>query len=276
VGFGTFRPDLGGDPDGRGRALFRAAGRAWSDNQPDYHWMWPHEVKTTSDYWYPVRDTRGYRNATKDFAVNTDLRDGLAFGAVYSTAAVRNHRIVLRNARSGSVLFEATADIAPDRPFTREVKAGGDTGIYDLHLAVYGPTANSESNSSSNRPREWICPGAEGPGDPAKMSQDELFRAGEWLDKFVRTEDALPYYREALKKDPKDLRVNTEMGFLALSRASGSRPSATWTLRSNGTTTIRGSTSAGSGLLGAPEVQGSLRQFSTAPHTPTTTSPPPI
>jgi tetratricopeptide (TPR) repeat protein len=200
-----------------GGPYFEPQAGAWSDNQPDYHWMWPHEVKTTSDYWYPVRDTRGCRNATKDFAVNTDLRDGLAFGAVYSTAAVRNHRIVLRNAKSGGVLFEATADIAPDRPFTREVKAGGDTGIYDLHLAVYGPDGKIRIELQQQPPKKVdLPPGQKDPGDPSKMNQDELFRAGEWLDKFVRTEDALPYYREALKKDPKDLRVNTEMGFLAL------------------------------------------------------------
>ena len=42
-----------------GGAYFEPQAGAWSDNQPDYHWMSPNEVKTTHDYWYPVRDSRG-------------------------------------------------------------------------------------------------------------------------------------------------------------------------------------------------------------------------
>src|SRR5512143_780923 len=55
---------------------------AFSDNQPDYHWMAPHQVRTVSDYWYPVRDSRGYHNANADFAVNTDVQAGKAFASV--------------------------------------------------------------------------------------------------------------------------------------------------------------------------------------------------
>ena len=50
-----------------GGAYFEPQAGAWSDNQPDYHWMAPHQVRTASDYWYPVRDTRGYHNANDRF-----------------------------------------------------------------------------------------------------------------------------------------------------------------------------------------------------------------
>ena len=30
------------------------------------------------DYWFPVRDTRGFHNANPDFAVNTEVREGQA------------------------------------------------------------------------------------------------------------------------------------------------------------------------------------------------------
>ncbi len=36
---------------------------AWSDNQPDYSWIKPHEVKTFKQYWYPVREIGGFKNA---------------------------------------------------------------------------------------------------------------------------------------------------------------------------------------------------------------------
>ena len=67
-----------------------------------------------------------------------------------------------------------------------------------------------------NPPRKVELPaGMKEPGDPKKLNQDELYHAGEWLDKFVRTREALPYYEEALRRDPQDTRVNVEMGRLA-------------------------------------------------------------
>ena len=48
------------------------------------------------------------------------------------------------------------------------------------------------------------------------MNADELHRAGEWLDRYRRTPEALAYYEEALRRDPKDTRINVEMAFLAL------------------------------------------------------------
>ncbi len=200
-----------------GGPYFEPQAGAWSDNQPDNHWMWPNEVKTAHDYWYPVRDTRGYHNATEDFAVNTDLQDGVAFGAVYSTGLARDHKVVLKNARSNQTLFEAIATISPDRPFSREVKVGADVTVYDLHLAVYDSSGSLRIELQQRPPRKTeLPPGQKDPGDPEKMNQDQLYHAGEWLNKFVRVQEGLPYFQEALEKDLKDSRVNTEMGFLAL------------------------------------------------------------
>jgi len=200
-----------------GGPYFEPQAGAWSDNQPDSHWMAPNEVRTTHDYWYPVRDTRGYHNANKDFAINTDLKDGMAFGAVYSTGVLRDCKIVLKNARTGQSLFEAATAVSPDKPFAREAKVASDVTVFDLHLAVYDPAGHLLIELQQQPPKKvQLPPGQNDPGDPKKMNQDQLYYAGEWLDKYVRRPEGLVYYEEALKKDPKDCRVNTEMGFLAL------------------------------------------------------------
>lgn len=200
-----------------GGPYFEPQAGAWSDNQPDLHWIAPHEVKTTHDFWYPVRDTRGYHKATQDFAVNTDLREGMAFGAVYATAPVDNYKVVLRNAKTNAVLSEKLTAISPDRPYTVELKVPAEVTVYDLHLAVYDAKGNLAIELKQNPPTKVELPaGMQDPGDPKKMNQDELYHAGEWLDKFNRTHEALVYYQEALKRDPKDSRVNMEMGFLAV------------------------------------------------------------
>lgn len=200
-----------------GGAYFEPQAGAWSDNQPDYHWMAPHEVKTAHDYWYPVRDIRGFHNASRDFAVNTDLRDGKAFAGVNATGVFKDCKIVLKNARNGAVLSEAVATIWPDKPYTIEVPAGPGLTVYDLHLSVFDSDGNLAIELQQKPPKKVELPeGLNDPGDPAKMSQDELYHAGEWLDRFRRTDEALTYYREALKRDPGDSRVNLEMGFLSL------------------------------------------------------------
>lgn len=197
-------------------AYYEPQAGVFSDNQPDLHWMTPHEVKTAFDYWYPVRDTRGYHNADKDFAINTDLRDGKAFAAVYSTAAVAGHKVVLKDARAGKVLSGAVTAISPDKPYSVELPAAGAT-VYDLHLAVYDSRGKLRMQLQQQPPQKVELPaGQKDPGDPAKMNLDELYHAGEWLTKYKRGEDAMLYFREALKRDAGDSRVNLEMGYAAL------------------------------------------------------------
>ncbi len=199
-----------------GGAYYEPQAGAWSDNQPDMHWIGPNEVRRTHDYWYPVRDSRGYHNANQDFALNTDVRDGKAFGAVNSTAAVKGYKVVLRNVKSGAVLSEKVTAISPDQPYTTEVAVPAGTTVYDVQLSVYDPAGRVALEVKQNPPRKVDLPaGMKDPGDPKKMNQDELYHAGEWLDKYVRTEEALPYYEEALRRDPGDSRVNVEMGILA-------------------------------------------------------------
>ena len=126
--------------------------------------------------------------------------------------------MVLKDAKRGTVLKEEK--LATLRPTSRtpwKCRSGQETTVYDLHLAVYGPKDELKIELQQQPPKKVELPeGQKDPGDPAKMSQDQLLHAGEWLDKFVRTDEALPYYQAALKKDPGDSRVNTEMGFLTL------------------------------------------------------------
>jgi tetratricopeptide (TPR) repeat protein len=200
-----------------GGAYFEPQAGAWSDNQPDYHWMTPNQVRVATDYWFPVRDTRGFHNANEDFAVNTDLQKGLAFGGVYATGVFPGAKVVLKDARSHSVLKDATVDLSPDRPWTVEVPAGPGLSVYDLRLTVHDREGRLRIELQQSPPKKVDLPApAKQPGDPARMTQDELAFWGEWLDRFRRGEEAEACYREALRRDPADPRANLEMGFRAL------------------------------------------------------------
>ena len=48
----------------------------YSDNQPDYSWINPGEIREFSQIWYPIKGIKGVKNATKDAAVNFEPTEG--------------------------------------------------------------------------------------------------------------------------------------------------------------------------------------------------------
>ena len=70
---------------------------AFSDNQPDYSWIKPYEVKTFKQYWYPVKDIQGFKYANLNGAVNLEKReDNNVFLGYYSTQKVSKAKIILK------------------------------------------------------------------------------------------------------------------------------------------------------------------------------------
>ncbi len=200
-----------------GGAYYEPQAGAFSDNQPDYHWMEPGQVRTAHDYWYPVRDTRGFRKADQDFAVNVDLQGGKAFAAVHATGAFERLKIALLDGRNGRGLFETTTPVSPDRPFTVELVAPAGLKLHDLRLRVTDENGRERILLAPARPADTPLPSPAGaPPDPARATPDELHAWGEWLDRFVRRPEAHAYYEEALRRDPKDRRANLDLGTIAL------------------------------------------------------------
>ncbi|NLH18200.1 MAG: DUF5107 domain-containing protein, partial [Phycisphaerae bacterium] len=103
---------------------------AFSDNQPDYSWIKPGEVKRFRQYWYPVRDIGGFKNATLDAAVNLELTDGKVKLGFHATSAFPK-AIALLTAK-GKPIVEKTIDIAPEKPFVETVPVDAPIRSTDL------------------------------------------------------------------------------------------------------------------------------------------------
>ena len=41
----------------------------YSDNQPDYSWINPGEIREFSQIWYPIKGIKGVKNATKEMCI---------------------------------------------------------------------------------------------------------------------------------------------------------------------------------------------------------------
>lgn len=189
---------------------------AFSDNQPDYSWIKPYEVKTFKQYWYPVRDIQGFKNANLNGAVNLETRENnQVFLGYYSTSKIEKARIILKN--GDNTILDKTVEISPAKTFTQLIKMQGTFRIEDLYTEM--TNAGTGEVLVSYKPvilkREEKIPDiVRKPDDPKDIpTVEELYLAGSRIQQFYNpTLNAMDYYTEALKRDPSDIRTNTAMG----------------------------------------------------------------
>lgn len=186
---------------------------AFSDNQPDYTWIRPYETKTWKQYWYPVKDIQGFKNANLDAAVNLEKREGNnVFLGFHSTQKVDKARIVLKN--GNDIILQKDLQISPEKAFTEIVEINGAYNFTDLYTEMVDLESNEilisyqpkEKKRIEDLPEIVKAPPA--PEDIATV--EELFVTGSRMEQFYKT--SVNYYDEALKRDPTNIRVNTAVG----------------------------------------------------------------
>jgi hypothetical protein len=89
---------------------------AFSDNQPDYSWIKPYEVKVAKMHWYPLREIGGVKDANLQAAVNLELlSDGVARLGFNTT---REHEgAIVRLTHKGVEVLKRSIQIGPSQPF---------------------------------------------------------------------------------------------------------------------------------------------------------------
>jgi len=185
---------------------------AYSDNQPDYSWIKPYEVKTFTQYWYPIRQIGDVKNANLQAAVNLEVgNDGIAEIGFNTTCQYSNAKAVLK--AGDKMIFEQNIDISPSNPFLKEISL--PAGVKENDLMVCLLSAENEElirykpvkkNYNPNLPQVVKAPPA--PEDFETI--EELYLAGLRLQQIHNPSlDPHAYYQEVLKRDPGDSRVNT-------------------------------------------------------------------
>ncbi|MFQ6115965.1 MAG: DUF5107 domain-containing protein, partial [bacterium] len=108
--------------DGEGPYVEPQAG-AYADNQPDYHWLQPGEVKSYSHFFFPVRDIGAFKQANVHGALNLEFQGNLVKIGAYSTSILDPG--IVRLTQKGKTIFEEKTRIDPARPFVHEMKVKG-------------------------------------------------------------------------------------------------------------------------------------------------------
>ncbi|TWT80060.1 tetratricopeptide repeat protein [Planctomycetes bacterium CA13] len=187
----------------------------YTDNQPDFSWLMPGEQKTFTQHFMPYKGVGVIGNATIDAAVGMEVDDSTAVVRVYTTGCHDGAKVSLT--RNDKKIGEVVFDASPKTHFEHEFSVPSDCKASDLTvrllrsdgLALVAWTPPGEQNQNVPEPAKAI-------DEPEQLdSTESLFLAGQHIEQYRHaTRRPMPYYDEALRRDPGDIRSNNAKGKL--------------------------------------------------------------
>ncbi len=196
----------------------------FTDNQPDFSWLMPYEEKSFTQYFLPYQALGVVKNATKDVLVNVELAGGEAEVQVYVTSAQPGCRVQLLVA--GQPVLDTTRDLAPEQGFAQRVALPAGTTEQQWLLLVHDARGTEllRYEPATNRQNEIPQPARPALEPAAIASTEQLFLTGQHLEQYRHaTYNPVPYYEEALRRDPQDARSNNALGGWYLRRGQFAR-----------------------------------------------------
>lgn len=193
---------------------------AYSDNQPDYSWIQPYEVKSFEWYWYPFRDIGGVKSANINAAVNLDVYENKTakFG-FYTTSDYEAATVTFKAA--DKILVQETIDINPAKAYVKEVSIPVGVDEHDLRASLTVDGKELVAYSPVRLESQEMPESVQAPPAPEDIkTNEELYLTGLRIEQFHNPSlDPDPYWAEALRRDPGDVRVNTVLGINYLKKA---------------------------------------------------------
>lgn len=190
----------------------------FTDNQPDFTWLMPNEEKHFTQYFMPYRELGVIKNASKDILIALDVVDGKVQVKVYVTGTHNNLNIKLNH--KNTLLLDEMISITPEQVYTKEIDTNG-IDEKQLAIAIYSSAGKKllQYDPADNKLND--IPQAAKPAlQPTEVENNEqLFLTGQHLEQYRHaTYSPVPYYEEALRRDPKDIRNNNALGLWYLRR----------------------------------------------------------
>jgi tetratricopeptide (TPR) repeat protein len=151
--------------------------------------------------------------------VNLDVANGTAKVGFYTTSAHAAAKVMLKAGQK--VLMQETVAINPGKPYTKQVTVPAGIDEHDLVASISDGGKELVSYSPVKLTPETRPQGVTDPPPPAGVkTNEELYLIGLRAQQFHDpVNDPMPYWEEALRRDPGDTRVNTVMGITAYTKA---------------------------------------------------------
>lgn len=190
----------------------------YADNQPDFTWLKPYEEKTFTQYFMPYKHVGRVKNATKDASVNIELNKNTCSLKAYTSGAFEN--VTIKVTKGAEVLFCDVASISPKQVYDASFSTDLDS-LTGCRVTL--ETKSRQLLVSYTEEAPELTPTPE-PADallaPEELkSTEELYLAALHLEQYRHATYAPEdYYKEGLKRDPSDIRLNNGYGLLLFRR----------------------------------------------------------
>ncbi|MBW8864225.1 MAG: DUF5107 domain-containing protein [Verrucomicrobia bacterium] len=209
------------DADARGEfaPYIEIMAGVYTDNQPDFSFLQPGETKTWSQYWYPIRKIGPARHANLQAAIHLQPSKKTWCLGVAVTGDQPRTSVSVWSGERQIAFFKG--DLSPANPLLETIKLPGKIAEKNIRVVVADADGNELiSYQPKEREKAKVPPPATEPPAPEEIdSNDELFITGLHLDQYRHaTRSPVPYWREALKRDPMDSRCNNALGLWHLRR----------------------------------------------------------
>lgn len=190
----------------------------FTDNQPDFSWLMPNEEKHFTQYFLPYRELGVVKNASKDILLALDYEEGIINLKIYVTGEQKSLKIKL--SYEGKTLLEEVTDIVPEQVYIKQINVANIdenrllltiTSPQGKQLIKYDPASNKLNNTPQAAKPALLPHEVE--------NTEQLFLTAQNLEQYRHaTYSPVPYYEEALRRDPKDIRSNNALGTWYLRR----------------------------------------------------------
>ncbi len=191
----------------------------YTDNQPDFTYILPYETKTFSQFWWPLQRIGPVQQADKTAALRLAVEEDrtIDIGACASRP-LSGVGILLQ--QGDRTLLSETADLRPGQSWrNRSLSFSGESPC-ELRLSLLdgsGKTLLAYRPVDRSRLTRDRKTATEPPAPSDIASIDELYFTGEHLEQYRHATRAPErYWREALRRDPRDVRCHTALGRRAL------------------------------------------------------------
>ncbi len=190
----------------------------YTDNQPDFSWIMPNEVREFKQYFMPYKNAGYVKNASIDAMVNLEIANRDVLIKVYTTAEMAVQIILYCD---GKELLNEQCTLSPTKTFEKQITLASPAAPEYYYVKVLDDRKNVLIDYRPEIKKETTIPDAALPiGEPAAIHTVEaLFFAGLHLEQYRHaTYNPEDYYREGLRRDATDVRCNNALGLLYLRR----------------------------------------------------------
>ena len=200
----------------------------FTENQPDFTWIMPHEEKTFVQYFMPYRELGIVKQANKDFLINVECRNEKISFKIFATSN-QTVRVELKTS-NGEILYDSIENLSPEVVLTKTITFNPQPSLRQAQgrrnpqpqLTIYNPQDNRVLLSWAPEPDEIkpIPDPAEAALRPDEIKTvEQLYLTGLHLEQYRHaTYNPVDYYEEGLRREPLDTRCNNALGLWYLRR----------------------------------------------------------